>query len=95
MTVQTRTKNISSDSASLSRRITIDLGCNEKERTLDEVKKMAFRFQMSQVDGTHAAHGGGSAMGGSAMGGSVSVTGAAISDDRLTSVEMALFFLTP
>ena len=63
----------------------IDLGCDEKRRTLEEAKKMAFRFQMSQVDSTPAAHAGGGA-----SGGSMSFTGAAMSDDRLTSMEMAL-----
>ena len=63
----------------------IDLGCDEKKRTLDEAKKMAFRFQMSQADSAPTANNNGNA-----MGKNVSFTGAVMSENRLKSVEMAL-----
>ena len=36
----------------------IDLGCDEAKRTIDEAKKMCFRFQMSQVDSNPPAESG-------------------------------------
>ena len=63
----------------------IDLGCDETKRTIDEAKKMAFRFQMSQLDSDLPAN-----TGRLATATNVSFTGAAMSDDRLKSVEMAL-----
>ena len=63
----------------------IDLGCDETKRTIDEAKKMAFRFQMSQMDGNPPTDAGRLA-----TDKNVSFAGAALSDDRLKSVEMAV-----
>ena len=63
----------------------IDLGCDETKRTIDEAKKMAFRFQMSQMDSNPTSDAGRLAVEKNA-----SFTGAAMSDDRLSSIETAL-----
>ena len=65
----------------------IDLGCDDTKRTIEEAKKMATKLRMSLLDDETTTPG---ETGRLTPEKSVSFTGAAMSDDRLKSVEMAV-----
>ena len=74
-------------------RRTIDLGCDEDNRTIDEAKKVALRLQMALADGEDAETATATATGGRAKEGpgrTVAFHGAAMADDRLKAMELSM-----
>ena len=74
-------------------RRTIDLGCDEDNRTIGEAKKVALRLQMALADGEDAETATTTATSGRAKEGpgrAVAFEGAAMSDDRLKAIELSI-----